>query len=809
MGAAIVRALRGRPATPRVWLTDAAIAVVLAAIDLSLVRHDGVVVWDLQAPGPRTAAILVLVHLPLLWRSQAPLPVFLVTAVALEVAWVTDPDVVAGWALIGAAHGVGAWAPLVRGGGGLLAIVTAWSVPSLWTAADPLDELRDVLTFVALLGTSWGVGRVGGWQRERAEAGERDHERRVRVAAERDLAEDRARMARELHDVLAHSISVMVVQAAGAREVLDRDPGRAADALGHIDATGRQGLVEVRRLVGLLPGGSSRAPDEPGLARLDDVAARLREAGVAVRVTQEGPPVPLPPSLDLVAFRVAQEALTNVLKHAPRARAALRLAWSPEHLVIEVRDDGAGARPAGATGRGGGRGLSGMRDRVRSVGGDLVAGPDPAGGFAVHATLPLDAAAPAPAPVPGQIPEAHPQPRPAAARRAAADPRAPPAGSRTGRTELAADAALALLAVGLEVLNLLPFSRAFYERTFLMDTVARLEPLPVAALAVIAAPVLWRRRAPLPALAAVTALAAGLGVALGLPLSWWASWPVLSVVAARYPGRVSLPAAAAVSAVGVATLVASGYAGRWTLLTALSYPPWFLVPWVLGRRHLARRRRAEGREAEARERSLRARAGERSRVARELHDVLERSLDAMVGHARAASALLPADRPAAAAALAEVERAGRSGMVEVRRLLSLLDDAQADLSPQPGLGRLDDLVDRARLAGTAVTVRTVAFQPPGDPSVDVFAYRIVEEALANAVRHAPGSPVTVVLAGGDGRRPLEVVDRGARRPGPEPAGAGRGLAAMRERAELVGGTLQAGPTRRGFAVRAELPLRAR
>jgi signal transduction histidine kinase len=381
-------------------------------------------------------------------------------------------------------------------------------------------------------------------------------------------------------------------------------------------------------------------------------------------------------------------------------------------------------------------------------------------------------------------------------------PSVPP--RRRPRVQRLADAALALLAVGLEAANLAPASLRQYAELFDVERIARPGVTAVAALVVIALPVLWRRQAPLTALAAVSVASAVLGTWLVLPLSWWASWPVLTVVAARLGPRASLAVTAAVTAAALATLAASGYDDGSGV--ALWYPAWFLVPWGLGLRQRAARLREERHDAQVRERSLRALADERSRVARELHDVLERSLDAMVDRAGVARALLPTDRAAAAAALAQVEGTGRAGMAEVRRLLAVLRDTEADRSPQPGLGRLDELVEAARRAGTPVTVRTVAFHPPADPSVDVFAYRIVEEALANAARHAPGSPVTVVLGGGDRRLTLEIVDRGPRRPGPGPAAAGRGLAAMRERAELVGGTLRAGPTRRGFAVRAELPL---
>jgi len=791
---AVGRLLRGRRDPRGGWVPDAAIALGIAAAALAyrgVVERDGLLAgWDAARLTPAALAAVAVACAPLLLRSRWPVPVLALVAGALLAAGRLDPEHFAGLALLPAVHGVGSWAH-PRVGAAAVGVYVALPVALEVLAGGTLPAaLSGLLPFVALVGLSWGAGRAGRWRRDRAAREAADRDRRRREAAERGLAGERLRMARELHDVLAHSISVMVVQAAGAREVLDRDPDRAAVALDHIDATGRQSLVEVRRLLGLLPATPARADAEPGMGRVDDLVARVGEAGVDVRVAAEGDRVPLPPSTDLAAFRVVQESLTNVLKHAPGARADLRIRWSPDDLRIEVRDRGPAGRPVAGGAAGAGRGLQGMRERVRSVGGELEAGPVPGGGFRVAATLPVHDGVPAgpPGPAPGGGPAA---------------PAVPPA--RRPRVELLADAALALLAVGLEAANLAPATLRQYEGLFDVDRLARPGPAAFAALVVIALPVLWRRRAPLAALAAVTAAGTALGIWLVLPLSWWASLFVLTAVAAHLRPWTSLAATAAVTAAALVTLAAGGYDQGGGV--AVWYPAWFLIPWGVGLRQRAARLHEERRDAQVRERSLRVLADERSRVARELHGVLERSLDAMVDRAGAARALLPVDRAAAAAALAQVEGTGRAGMAEVRRLLAVLRDSEADRSPQPGLARLDELVEAARRAGTPVTVQTVAFRPPADPSVDVFAYRIVEEALANAGRHAPGSPVTVLLSGGDGRLTLEIVDRGPRRPGPEPV-AGRGLAAMRERAELVGGTLRAGPTRRGFAVRAELPLEA-
>jgi signal transduction histidine kinase len=229
-------------------------------------------------------------------------------------------------------------------------------------------------------------------------------------------AEERGRIARELHDVVAHSVSVMVVQAGAARRTLATSPAQATTALGQIESTGRQALVEMRRLLGLLRDGDHDAAlaPQPGLAHLESLAEAAREAGLPVEVEVEGEPRPLPAGVDLSAYRIVQEALTNSLKHAGRARARVRVCYGREALEVQVLDDGTGLpvqardggaglavvrlRPGGllevtdpvAPAAGGGNGLIGMRERVAMFGGSLEAGPRPGGGYRVAARLPLD-----------------------------------------------------------------------------------------------------------------------------------------------------------------------------------------------------------------------------------------------------------------------------------------------------------------------------------------------------------------------------------------------------------------------------------
>jgi signal transduction histidine kinase len=217
---------------------------------------------------------------------------------------------------------------------------------------------------------------------EKADRLEREREANVQRAA----AEEQARISRELHDVIAHNVSVMTVQAAAARDVFEREPERAREALGSIESTGRAALTELRRLLGSIRTGDG--PDltpQPGLDRLDDLVAQVRSAGLAVDVTVEGEPRRLPAAVDLSAYRIVQEALTNSLKHASAKRASVEIRFGPDDVAVAVRDDGIGAAAANG---GGGHGLVGMRERVAVFGGDLDAGPAPGGGYAVWARLP-------------------------------------------------------------------------------------------------------------------------------------------------------------------------------------------------------------------------------------------------------------------------------------------------------------------------------------------------------------------------------------------------------------------------------------
>jgi signal transduction histidine kinase len=221
---------------------------------------------------------------------------------------------------------------------------------------------------------------------ERARRLEADHEADVAAA----LADERSRIARELHDVVAHCVSVMVVQAGVSEALLSSSPDRAREPLLAVQETGQHAIAELTRMLGLLRGGANDAQGplapQPGVAQLPDLVDRLTASGLPVRLTTTGQARPLPPGVDLTVFRIVQEALTNTLKHAGRgAGAQVALRYLPGAVEIDVTDDGAATEPAG-----GGHGLIGMAERVSVFGGTLHTGVRPGGGFGVFVTLPVE-----------------------------------------------------------------------------------------------------------------------------------------------------------------------------------------------------------------------------------------------------------------------------------------------------------------------------------------------------------------------------------------------------------------------------------
>ncbi|MEU7987170.1 sensor histidine kinase [Streptosporangium canum] len=255
---------------------------------------------------------------------------------------------------------------------------------------------RTAHLFVALLTmTLWIAGR--GVRLRRAYLAElRDRAGRMERAREADTraarAEERSRIARELHDVVAHHVSVMTVQASAARRVLATNPDGAREALSAIEEMGRTAMAEMRNIVGVLrtdAGPAERNP-QPGVLEIPTLVDQMREAGLRTQLWIEGRGVPLPPGVDLAVYRLVQEALTNSLRHAgPQARAWVTVRQEPGELAVQVEDDGHGSGTPGPAGDRTGHGLVGIRERVALYGGSLRIGPRPEGGFEVNARFPL------------------------------------------------------------------------------------------------------------------------------------------------------------------------------------------------------------------------------------------------------------------------------------------------------------------------------------------------------------------------------------------------------------------------------------
>jgi len=314
-------------------------------------------------------------------------------------------------AAIFAAYSAVAYSPYRRA-----ALLSVLAAAVIVTAAYPNTTPPVPERFTALLiliPTVAVAAAIRVWRRRAAESAERlrraqaEHEAETRRAVELE----RARIASEMHDVVTHNVSVMVVQAGAARRVLDSSPDDAREALLAVEASGRTAMTELRNLLGLLApagaaepgadpaggGGEAALSPQPDLGQIDALVERVRAAGLPVELSVAGRR-DLPPGLALAAYRVVQEALTNVLKHAGQAKTTIQIEYRPAELFITVYDDGGHATMAAPGGDG--RGLIGLRERIAVYGGQLDAGPRPGGGWRLTARIPLDPAAgdrPAPA----------------------------------------------------------------------------------------------------------------------------------------------------------------------------------------------------------------------------------------------------------------------------------------------------------------------------------------------------------------------------------------------------------------------------
>ena len=373
---------------------------VLAVATVAVIGEVEVLGLDAADNRALLPVLVLLVAAPLWWRRLAPLASLVLVGVGaamyseLATSQGGADALFTTVAVVVACFSVAAYATLLPAAVGGVMVFAFYAVGAV------LDNRREQgiraysdLVYVGLsFGATWGVGRlIRSWRHQAATLVQRtaELEQAQHWQAQAAVAEERNRIARELHDVIAHSVSVMVVHAGAAEQMLDVDPERAREPLATIQTSGRQAVLELRRLLGILRADeeASLSP-QPSVRHLDALACQVRDAGVAVELHIEGSPRELAPGVDLAAYRIVQEALTNTLKHAGPATATVVLRYSMDTLDIDVIDDG--QAPPEVTPVGTGNGLAGIRDRVCLYGGQFDAGPCPDRGFRVHAQLPLD-----------------------------------------------------------------------------------------------------------------------------------------------------------------------------------------------------------------------------------------------------------------------------------------------------------------------------------------------------------------------------------------------------------------------------------
>ena len=343
--------------------------------------------------GPGGYAIVAGLTAPLALRRRAPLEAFAAIAFFAFLQWLlVDGEYTADLALLLAFYSVAAHEPRRWG----VAVAAAVLVLGVLLAALKYATDAVLASFVALSAFVVAAGALGVYLRTRRQHVAALQERALQLERERDqqarlaTASERARIAREMHDVVAHNLSVMIALADGARLTAAQDAGRAERAMGAVSSTGREALEEMRRLLGVLRDGEQAdtpLTPQPDIDSLDGLLQQVRAAGLATRLTRTGAPTAVSPGAQLAVYRLVQEALTNTLKHARGASAAeVRLHYDADAVSLEVVDDGA---PAAAPATDGGHGLAGMRERASAYGGAVEAGPHSQGGWRVRARIPL------------------------------------------------------------------------------------------------------------------------------------------------------------------------------------------------------------------------------------------------------------------------------------------------------------------------------------------------------------------------------------------------------------------------------------
>ncbi|WP_235037110.1 sensor histidine kinase [Actinomadura sp. K4S16] len=333
-------------------------------------------------------AVVLAAAVPLVWRRRAPVAVLMVVLVTVSLYDLSD-RVAAQPVWYGALVAIYSTAAYASRWPRMIALAVATAGGLAFTGSSD-TAVRGVVLFVA----AYAVGRAAAVSRSHAAALEEraaQLQRERQVEVERAAERERARIARDMHDILAHAVSLMVVQAEAGPVVVRSDPDRAEAAFDAIAASGRDAMVQLRRLLGVLKEGEGPREPQPTLADLPDLTGHVAGPGLTVNHSVTGTPVPLPGDVDVAAYRVTQEALTNIVKHAGATRADIRFDWQDDELMIRITDDGKGVPHALPHG---GNGLIGIRERAAACRGTASAGPRPDGpGFEVVVRLPLGGAA--------------------------------------------------------------------------------------------------------------------------------------------------------------------------------------------------------------------------------------------------------------------------------------------------------------------------------------------------------------------------------------------------------------------------------
>ena len=413
--AALLRGTGPVPLSRWAWTADVFLGAFFAAglVVRSVVRARGPRLVDPRAPLPFGGELFppgpepflqpaIVVHpwelvlaalcgLPLAVRRRYPLAAFwlvLSASLLFHVRVVDDDTALFTFAAcLVAAYSAAMYSPYrllavgsVAVGAALIAVLHDSNVPDITPGYVP---------FLLILAIGLGANSIHTWK-QRVGRLEAQQQAVTRIAVE----DERARIARELHDVVTHNVSVMVIQAGAARKVMDAEPGQAREALLAVEAGGRAALAELRHVMDLItttgdaPADDDGLAPQPGLGQLPALIGRVRSTGVPVELTVTGTVAPLPDGVDLAAYRVVQEGLTNAVRHAAGARVRIAVEHAPDAVLVEVADSG--GAPAQGVGPGNGRGLIGLRERLAVLGGTLEAGPRLTGGYRLRAVLPLD-----------------------------------------------------------------------------------------------------------------------------------------------------------------------------------------------------------------------------------------------------------------------------------------------------------------------------------------------------------------------------------------------------------------------------------